>query len=78
MVVDDPIVAEVRATRQKIETIYNNDFNLLYQQMVELQKQYARNLVTRPLSLPEVTKRFQHDATQMTLISLSPDLVAAA
>jgi len=49
MMTDDPIVAEVRATRKKIEAIAGADFVTLYKQMLVLQKQYAYRLVTSPL-----------------------------
>jgi len=48
---EDPIVAEVRAVRKKIEATYGDDFNLLYKQMMELQKQYSRSLIISPLPL---------------------------
>ena len=55
MAPDDPIVAEVRETRKKIEMAANNDFETLYERMVELQKQYPYRLITAPLPLPVVT-----------------------
>ena len=52
MTTDDPIVEEVRATRKKIESALGNEFKTLYQQMLELQKQYSSRLVTIPLPPP--------------------------
>jgi len=59
MTTEDPIVAEVRATRKKIEATYDNDFHLLYKQMMELQKQYSLKLVTDPLPLRAITWSLQ-------------------
>ncbi len=59
MTTEDPIVAEVRATRKKIEATYGNDFHLLYERMMELQKQYSLKLVTSPLPLRAITWSLQ-------------------
>jgi hypothetical protein len=59
MTTEDPIVAEVRAARKKIETAYGNDFQQLYTRMVELQKQYSLRLVTSPLPLRAITWTLQ-------------------
>ena len=61
---EDPIVAEVRAARKKIEASYGNDFKLLYQHMLELQKQYSHNLVTSPLPVRTITWSLQKPAIQ--------------
>ena len=59
MTIEDPIVAEVRAARKKIEATYGNDFQLLYKQMIELQKQYSLKLVTSPLPVRAITWSLQ-------------------
>ena len=59
MTTEDPIVAEVRAARKKIEATYGNDFYMLYKQMMELQKQYSLRLVTSPLPLRPITWSLQ-------------------
>ena len=67
MTTEDPIVAEVRAARKKIEATYENDFHLLYKRMMELQKQYSLKLVTSPLPLRAITWSLQ----KVTLPSVS-------
>jgi hypothetical protein len=59
MTTEDPIVAEVRAARKKIEATYGNDFHMLYKKMMELQKQYSLRLVTSPLPLRAITWSLQ-------------------
>ncbi len=59
MTTEDPIVAEVRAVRKKIEATYGNDFYSFYKRMTELQKQYSLKLVTSPLPLRAITWSLQ-------------------
>ncbi len=59
MTTEDPIVAEVRASRKKIEATYGNDFHLLYKRMIEMQKQYSLRLITSPLPLRAITWSLQ-------------------
>ena len=59
---EDPIVAEVRAARKKIEATCGNDFHLLYKRMMQLQKQYSLKLVTSPLPLRAITWSLQKAA----------------
>ena len=44
----DPIVSEIRKQRKKIEESCNNDFNLIFQQAVEIQNKYQDRLVSKP------------------------------
>ena len=54
MAIEDPIVEEVRATRKAIEAAANNDYTVLYAEMIELQKQYTLRLITTPLPLEAI------------------------
>lgn len=78
MLNDDPIVAEVRAVRKKIEAVCNDDFKLLYKQMLELQKQYSIDLITHPLPLRAMTWSLQNVKSQDALTQLSSSLRVAA
>ncbi|MEK6557621.1 MAG: hypothetical protein AABZ14_04905 [Candidatus Margulisiibacteriota bacterium] len=45
----DPIVAEVRKVRKKIESQFGNDLNKFYEYMMEYQKTISNKVVTHPL-----------------------------
>ena len=52
---EDPIVAEVRKHRKKIEDDCDGDFDKLFERAMQIQKKYAKKLVSRPTAKPKQT-----------------------
>jgi hypothetical protein len=52
---EDPIVAEVRKHRKKIEEDCDRDFDKLFEQAMLIQKEYAKKLVSRPAAKQKQT-----------------------
>lgn len=59
MTQEDPIVAEVRASRKIIENACKNDAGELYQRMLVLQNSSLQKLVTQPLPTPIIKWSFE-------------------
>ena len=57
---NDPIVAEVRRARLEIEKECEEDFALIYARALEVQKNAAAKLVSRPgtdkITMPEIDR----------------------
>ncbi len=56
----DPIVEEIRKIRLKIEAECDNDFDKIFAQAIQFQKEFTNRLLFKPTIEPEPTLTTSH------------------